>query len=152
MNKKIGRPKRMEPIDKGFAERLIIARKSHKPKLTQAEIAERLQVNVDTVRNWEHGRVLPNNDRYYAALAKILNVEEHWLITGNTQEDILNQVKSVFDSFNQSGFRKDDPAWYYYKYPLHNSDLSQIKDIEKFNVYLDETVKNAITTYIKTIN
>ncbi|MEO0822952.1 MAG: helix-turn-helix transcriptional regulator [Pseudomonadota bacterium] len=62
-----------------FGDRLVAARESQ--GLTQSQLARRLGLRVDTVRNWEADRSEPRANRVQM-LAGFLNVSMVWLMTG----------------------------------------------------------------------
>lgn len=71
-----------------FQQRLHTARKSK--GLTQQHLAEAMDVTRDTIRNWEHGRVIPQKLSVYEELAIILNVDKLWLM-GEGNEVVLRK-------------------------------------------------------------
>jgi transcriptional regulator with XRE-family HTH domain len=62
-----------------FGDRLVLAREAQ--GLTQAQLARRLGLRVDTVRNWESDRSEPRANKLQM-LAGFLNVSMIWLMTG----------------------------------------------------------------------
>lgn len=151
--RKAGRPKRIGPIDGKFGEKLKMLRKAH--KMTQKQIADYLNISTDTVRGWENGRSLPNNTKYYITLADLFHVSCYWLMESQMADDILHDVKGIFDSFRSNGARKEETmpiGASFYSYPLQDVDIKEIKDLSRFTAYLEETMKNAIDVYMKTLN
>ena len=66
-----------------FAERLIDARKAR--KLTQAEVAQHLNVSFQAVSLWERGETTPGIDKL-PEIASLYQVTTDWLLSG--QEDL----------------------------------------------------------------
>lgn len=66
-----------------FAERLIDARKAR--KLTQAEVAQHLNVSFQAVSLWERGETTPDIDKL-PEIASLYQVTTDWLLSG--QEDL----------------------------------------------------------------
>lgn len=62
-----------------FCERMIKARKQH--KMTQADVAEKLNVSFQAVSQWERGETSPDIDKL-PELAKLYQVTTDWLLTG----------------------------------------------------------------------
>jgi transcriptional regulator with XRE-family HTH domain len=62
-----------------FGDRLALARESQ--SLTQAQLAKRLGLRIQTVQNWEFDRSEPRANRLQM-LAGFLNVSIIWLLTG----------------------------------------------------------------------
>ncbi len=62
-----------------FGDRLALARESQ--DLTQEQVAKRLGLRVQTIRNWEFDRSAPRANRLQM-VAGFLNVSMIWLLTG----------------------------------------------------------------------
>ncbi len=62
-----------------FGDRLALARESQ--NLTQEQLARRLGLRVQTIRNWEFDRSAPRANRLQM-VAGFLNVSMIWLLTG----------------------------------------------------------------------
>ncbi len=62
-----------------FGDRLALARESQ--NLTQEQLARRLGLRVQTIRNWEFDRSEPRANRLQM-VAGFLNVSMIWLLTG----------------------------------------------------------------------
>jgi len=62
-----------------FGDRLALARESQ--NLTQEQLAKRLGLRVQTIRNWEFDRSEPRANRLQM-IAGFLNVSMIWLLTG----------------------------------------------------------------------
>ena len=62
-----------------FGDRLVLAREAQ--GLTQTQLARRLGLRVETVRNWETDRSEPRANKLQM-LAGFLNVSMIWLMTG----------------------------------------------------------------------
>ncbi|MFZ5425936.1 MAG: helix-turn-helix domain-containing protein [Thermodesulfobacteriota bacterium] len=60
-----------------IAERIRLVR----GKLSRAEFARRLEINVATVRNYEEGHSLPNSDTI-ARLCGVFSLKTDWLVLG----------------------------------------------------------------------
>ncbi|MFQ5566283.1 MAG: helix-turn-helix domain-containing protein [Paracoccaceae bacterium] len=72
----------MEDYSEGaatFGDRLALARESQ--NLTQEQLARRLGLRVQTIRNWEFDRSEPRANRLQM-VAGFLNVSMIWLLTG----------------------------------------------------------------------
>lgn len=63
-----------------FSERMTKLRKQN--RLTQAEVAERLNVSFQAVSQWERGETSPDIDKL-PELAKLYHVTTDWLLSGN---------------------------------------------------------------------
>lgn len=70
-----------------FAERLKILRKQ--VKLTQAQIAEKLNISQQAYASWERGTKKPTQENL-VKLAQVLNVTIDYLV-GNSEEEITNK-------------------------------------------------------------
>ena len=68
-----------------IAERLVFLRGN----ATQAEFAERMGINVNTLRGYEKGRALPGYEVLETLCTK-LHVSPHWLLTG--QGNVLREA------------------------------------------------------------
>lgn len=77
-----------------FAEKLKKLRKEK--KLSQAEIAKKLDVSIRTVQNYELGKSYPRNRENYQILANLLDCDVNYLLTENTEflTDAQNQYGS----------------------------------------------------------
>jgi transcriptional regulator with XRE-family HTH domain len=62
-----------------FGDRLALAREAQ--HLTQEQLAKRLGLRLETIRNWEFDRSAPRANRLQM-LAGFLNVSMVWLMTG----------------------------------------------------------------------
>jgi transcriptional regulator with XRE-family HTH domain len=62
-----------------LGERLVLAREDQ--DLSTSQLARRIGVQTETLRNWETGRRQPRSNRLMT-LAGILNVSPTWLLTG----------------------------------------------------------------------
>lgn len=69
-----------------FAERLKILRKQ--VKLTQAQIAEKINISQQAYASWERGVKRPTQDNL-VKIAQVLNVTVDYLV-GNSDEEIMN--------------------------------------------------------------
>ena len=97
-----------------FAERLKTLRKQ--VKLTQAQIAEKLNISQQAYASWERGVKKPTQDNL-VKIAQILNVSVDYLV-GNSEEksDELDNIELLF-RMNSKGltdeekeiFKKEDP-------------------------------------------
>jgi len=74
-----------------FAERLMEIRKER--KMTQAEVAEQLNVSFQAVSLWERGETMPDIEKV-PEIAKLFKVTTDWLLmeTEATAEKNLNQL------------------------------------------------------------
>ena len=90
-----------------------------KAKLTQKQIAEKLNISQKGYSYWENGQREPNNDKIQQ-LSKIFNVSTDYLL-GNTDEkqsskfDDLNTVLDLFTSFDG--------------YPLSDEDHEAVREL-----------------------
>lgn len=77
-----------------FAERLKILRKQ--VKLTQAQIAEKLDISQQAYASWERGAKKPTQENL-VKIAQILNVSVDYLV-GNSDntEDELDNIELLF--------------------------------------------------------
>ncbi|WP_049518554.1 helix-turn-helix domain-containing protein [Streptococcus parasanguinis] len=74
-----------------FAERLKTLRKQ--VKLTQAQIAEKLNISQQAYASWERGVKKPTQENL-VKIAQILNVTVDYLV-GNSDEKIENELDNV---------------------------------------------------------
>lgn len=88
-----------------FAERLKTLRKQ--VKLTQAQIAEKLNISQQAYASWERGVKKPTQDNL-VKIAQILNVSVDFLV-GNSQEtsDELNNIELLF-RMNSKGLTDEE--------------------------------------------
>lgn len=89
-----------------FAERFTIARK--KSKMTQMDVAEKLDVSVQAVSLWERGENFPGMDKI-SEIAKVFDVTIDWLITGEDETE-----KSFFEQDSLSDRLFDEEKMYTY--------------------------------------
>ena len=78
----------------GFAERLKTLRKQ--VKLTQAQIAEKLNISQQAYASWEHGTKKPTQENL-VKIAQVLNVSVDYLV-GNSEKksDELDNIELLF--------------------------------------------------------
>lgn len=92
-----------------FAERLKTLRKQ--VKLTQAQIAEKLNISQQAYASWERGVKKPTQDNL-VKIAQILNVSVDYLV-GNSdehlKEDELDNVELLF-RMNSNGLTEEEKA------------------------------------------
>ena len=92
-----------------FAERLKILRKQ--VKLTQAQIAEKLNISQQAYASWERGVKKPTQDNL-VKIAQVLNVSIDYLV-GNSdehlKEDELDNVELLF-RMNSNGLTEEEKA------------------------------------------
>jgi len=69
-----------------LAQRLAKARKSS--KLTQAQVAEKLDISFQAVSSWERGESTPEIDKL-ADIAKLYEISLDWLLTGKMDGSVL---------------------------------------------------------------
>lgn len=72
-----------------FGSRIREARKRLNPKVTQSDLAERIGVSLQTVKEWEWGKKYPEFKRLLE-LVRILDVTPNWLLSTSVcqvQED-----------------------------------------------------------------
>ena len=159
MDKKRGRPKAPSK-DKVISERIKIARNLVVPKLTQKELADMIGVSLDTIRNWEHGRALPDNEQRYEELAEIFNVKKEWLMNKDIP-DIINMSLNILKNFNPNDCEcitfpsiKEESRSYALIYSLMmcGYKLEAIKNKQQYCEYMEATIKNAITFYMNNLN
>lgn len=111
-----------------FGKRVKELRKS--AKLTQADLAERLMVSVQTISKWETGNAMPDISQI-VPLAALLGVTTDYLlgVTGNEKADreqLIREVEEINKGIERVYDRKDDPYHacyllyrdYIRKYPL----------------------------------
>lgn len=72
-------------MSNSFAERLLSIRKQS--KMTQNEVAEKLDVSFQAVSLWERGETLPEISKL-SELADLFNVTTDWLLDGKKEENI----------------------------------------------------------------
>ncbi len=68
-----------------LTERLVCARKNK--KMTQGEVAERMEISFQAVSLWERGETIPELERAIE-LADIYDVSLDWLLKGKSEERI----------------------------------------------------------------
>ena len=88
-----------------FAERLKTLRKQ--VKLTQAQIAEKLNISQQAYASWERGVKKPTQDNL-VKIAQILNVSVDYLV-GNSEEksDELDNIELLF-RMNSKGLTEEE--------------------------------------------
>ena len=69
-----------------FSQRLQTARKQH--KLTQSEVAEKLNVSFQAVSLWERGETMPEVEKLME-IADLYGVTIDWLLRGNAEKAIV---------------------------------------------------------------
>lgn len=92
-----------------FAERLKTLRKQ--VKLTQAQIAEKLNISQQAYASWERGVKKPTQDNL-VKIAQILNVSIDYLVGNsdeNLKEDELDNVELLF-RMNSNGLTEEEKA------------------------------------------
>lgn len=88
-----------------FAERLKTLRKQ--VKLTQAQIAEKLNISQQAYASWERGVKKPTQENL-VKIAQVLNVSVDYLV-GNSEEklDELNNIELLF-RMNSKGLTEEE--------------------------------------------
>lgn len=88
-----------------FAERLKTLRKQ--VKLTQAQIAEKLNISQQAYASWEHGVKKPTQENL-VKIAQVLNVSVDYLV-GNSEEGIdeLDNIELLF-RMNSKGLTEEE--------------------------------------------
>ena len=119
----MGTPKHPEdetgPSGATFGDRLATAREAQ--GLTQAQLARRLGLRVETVRNWETDRSEPRANRLQM-LSGFLNVSMVWLMTGQGVGAQSIDAPSEVES---------DPAFTEALAELRDIRLAQLRLIER---------------------
>ena len=94
-----GMPKGIKPVNPVIGERIRKARKKHKPRLTQEELAQKIGISVTSVRNWEKGRFEPAEENIIE-IAKACGVDALWLkglhernLQDYTTDELLAEIK-----------------------------------------------------------
>ncbi|MGN0378791.1 MAG: helix-turn-helix domain-containing protein [Butyrivibrio sp.] len=155
--KRAGRPK-SRPIDPVIGQRVKEAR--NLKGMTQYELAEKIGVSKDTIRNWEKGRSRPDNDDIYVRIAEVLNVTSDW-IKNQSIPDIIQKSRDILHNFNPSEWEliefpslKEEARSYALIYSLEmcGYSLDDVKNRKMYAEYMEETIKNAIDVYMKTLN
>lgn len=78
-----------------FSQRLQTARKQH--KLTQSEVAEKLNVSFQAVSLWERGETMPEVEKLME-IADLYGVTIDWLLRGNSEKAIeIDFVEPISD-------------------------------------------------------
>lgn len=97
-----------EAHDTSMAQRIVFLR----GKMTQKEFAQKVGINPNTLRNYETGRVLPNQ-AFLATLCYYLNVNPEWILLGQG-EPFRNGIKDISDadkmllSYSNKHYEKED--------------------------------------------
>mgnify|MGYP000992660987 FL=1 len=88
-----------------FAERLKTLRKQ--VKLTQAQIAEKIDISQQAYASWEHGAKKPTQENLIK-IAQVLNVSVDYLV-GNSEEkpDELDNIELLF-RMNSKGLTDEE--------------------------------------------
>lgn len=82
-----------------FSKQFTEARKTH--KMTQAEVAEKLNVTFQTVSLWERGETSPDIDKL-PGIAALFHVTTDWLLTGKTEMPVIDFEEPLSDRlFNE---------------------------------------------------
>ena len=92
-----------------FAERLKTLRKQ--VKLTQAQIAEKLDISQQAYASWERGVKKPTQDNL-VKIAQVLNVSIDYLVSNsdkNLKEEELDNVELLF-RMNSNGLTEEEKA------------------------------------------
>lgn len=117
-------------------------------KLSQVELAKKLNCSRDTVRNWEKGRVIPDNTRLQD-ISKICGVDWKWLLLGDLASlpgsDIITDSYNILNSFNPYKGLENILSSYGY-------DLDSIKNKTLFFEYIEASVRNAANFFIEHLN
>ena len=117
-------------------------------KLSQAELAKKLNCSRDTIRNWEKGRVIPDNKRL-ESISAICGVDWKWLLLGDLAllpgSDIITDSYNILNSFNP--YEELEKILSSYGY-----DLKSIKNKDLFFKYIEASVRNAANFFIYFLN
>lgn len=81
-----------------FADRLIS--KMNEKRLTQSQLARRLNVTPTAVWNWENGNSTPRR-KSLEKLAKVLSVEVDWLLEGVVETESAEAMDSLEDEIER---------------------------------------------------
>lgn len=76
-------------------------------KLKQKELALKVDVTTDTIRNWEKGRSRPSRPEDFEELSKALELPVPYLMNMDGEyNNIVDQSKAILDSFNPDEKKK----------------------------------------------
>ncbi|MEM1264838.1 MAG: helix-turn-helix transcriptional regulator [Pseudomonadota bacterium] len=75
-----------------FGDRITVARQAR--NMTQAQLARRLGIRIETLSNWEHDRSEPRANKLQM-LAGLLNVSIIWLMSGEGDAPALDPTPST---------------------------------------------------------
>lgn len=125
-------------------------------KMTQKELSEKIGCTRDTVRNWEHDRVIPDNDRL-KQIALICNVDWRWLLLGdivNSTNDegiknILVQTDGILKAFTPE---EEEKIFQQALFRAFNSwgigyHVEKIEDKEELCLFLKRLIIKGIDLY-----
>ena len=87
-----------------FAERLKTLRKQ--VKLTQAQIAEKLNISQQAYASWERGTKKPTQENL-VKIAQVLNVSVDYLVGNLEEEDELDNIELLF-RMNSKGLTEEE--------------------------------------------
>ena len=87
-----------------FAERLKTLRKQ--VKLTQAQIAEKLNISQQAYASWERGTKKPTQENL-VKIAQVLNVSVDYLVGNLEEDDELDNIELLF-RMNSKGLTEEE--------------------------------------------
>lgn len=151
MVRKVGRPKRDFSIDKSIGQRIKKAR-IDAGYTTQQSFADKLDVSISSVRNWENGRNLPD-DKWLKEISNICNVDFEWL-KYDFQSSDFSLLKKYGDAENVTEKQDVDP-WYDISYSITKAcgyNMSDINKKEELKNYIKQENKHSFDIYMKYIN
>ena len=93
-----------------FANKVKIARAAH--HLTQQELANRCDLSLRTVQNYELGARRPRSNRIYAVLAEALGISEKDLLDDDTELTLHSTGKTAeYERGYTAGRKSLQPQW-----------------------------------------
>lgn len=151
--------KRGAPIkQKDFiiCERIKIARTG---KFTQNELANNLDVSVQTVKNWEQKRNIPD-DQTLKKISQLCDVDFLWLKNWDIAS-IVQRSRDIVENFNPSKAEcvsfpslKEESRSYTLIYALQmcGYKLDDIVNKKQYSEYMESSIKNSIEFYMNNLN
>ncbi len=147
-----------------IGQRIKVARIHAKEtrKMTQPDLAKAVGVTCDTIRNWEHNRVVPDNKRLQQ-IAQICHVDWRWLLHGDVvngfeDDSLKDAVVHSFDILAKFNPEENERR---FKEALFNAICSAwgmglqydlISDKDDFYKFMKASIISNTNIYLSTIN
>ena len=151
--------KRGAPIkrkDFEISKRIKAARKD---KFTQQSLADALGVSLQTIKNWEQERNLPD-DEMLKKIAEMCNVDFLW-IKNLDVKSIIDRSKEILKNFDPNKCEcvsfpspREEARSYALIYALTmcGYKIEDILDKKQYSEYMEASIKNSIEFYMNNLN